>query len=372
MTFSGIKSYKNESQDPYLTTMLNNLGDQVILRQKLKSSQNTLKSRLDQIVYKLTKRLKNFIAELPGKLKNLITREPALNLYSEEKTFLAKVESVKSIYPPKSDPKESQFFEITLDLSDSHYVSNKSLDQHVKLYPGHHIALTPKDEKVSEQYTRWYSIGPRTNKAVKLLISRVPLGTIADRNPGQFSMSNHLAGLKSGDKVQVYGPHSNQKLETHKPSDNIIMISAGVALVSHLGAVQDRKKQHDNMKQRDKMGKTWLLTGYRTPEHALHHEELKSYPFLNYQIATSRKDPKEYVDQLTEKYAAEILPLLYQDNTYIHICGFEKMGDNIATALIRSAEKITPAKEGPHRAHMLRQRIQHLKEQGRWTEDWGR
>jgi len=302
---------------------------------------------------------------------------PALNLHTPEKPFEAKVLSIRSLDGDEKSTAKSRYFEIILDLAGSQYMSGP----HMQLYPGHHLGLTPVGKTPGKNHTKWYSIGSRSGSQVKILVSRapvetmwkfqlkkallsacatvVPVKTMDEWRLQAFSMSNHLANLQPGDGVLVYGPHSNLKLETPRRSDNMIMISSGVALASHLGAVEDRAAQ------KGPVGETWLLTGYPHHKLLLYDEQLKTYPFLNYKNTFSREGDQKRVHHLAEAYAKQLLSLIDKDNTYVHICGFENMGQEVAQALMRGAAEQGIASEE------VEKKIQALKARQRWTEDWG-
>jgi hypothetical protein len=304
-------------------------------------------------------------------------KAPALNLHTPEKPFEAKVLSIRSLDGDEKSIAKSRYFEITLDLAGSQYMSGP----HMRLYPGHHLAFTPVDKTPGKNHTKWYSVGSRSGSQVKILVSRAPVETMwkfqskkallkalamfipaesmDDWDLQAFSMSNHLANMNPGDGILVYGPHSNLKLEMPRRSDNVIMISSGVALASHLGAVEDRAAQ------KGPVGETWLLSGYPHHKLLLYDEQLKTYPFLNYKNTFSREGDQKRVHHLAEAYAKQLLPLLDKDNTYVHICGFENMGQEVTQALKRGAAKQGIAPE------VVEEKIQSLKARQRWTEDWG-
>lgn len=283
-------------------------------------------------------------------------------IYDEKNPFMATIHSVKTIVPKEDAPNSARYFQVVLDLSGSKFQVGKQ----GRLKPGHHVGLIPAHlapgSKQAEEQTRWYSVGKTEAKLLPLLIKRVPVERY--ENPG-FSMSNHLANLKPGDRIKVFGHHGDAKLEVNRRSDNIIMFSVGVAIQPHLGALETRFE-----KQKGKMGETYLYAGYEESDHAIAEDQLQKYAAtdskasnpLHYRKATSRQDPKQRVNHLIQADAEKLLPLLQQPNTYVYVCGLRGMDPAIQEALIN---------EGKKHELDVKPLIETMKREKRWIVDWG-
>jgi len=206
---------------------------------------------------------------------------------------------------------------------------------------GQSIGIIPpgSDANGRPHHPRQYSIAsPRNGERpgynnLSLTIKRV----LEDHqgNPVRGVASNYMCDLKVGDKVQVTGPFGATFLMPNHPKSHIVMICTGTGSAPMRAMTEWRRRLRQSGKFES--GKLMLFFGARTKEELPYFGPLQSLPkdFIDINLAFSRTpgQPKRYVQDLMRERAADLAPLLADDNAYFYVCGLKAMEEGVVLAL---------------------------------------
>ena len=224
---------------------------------------------------------------------------------------------------------------------DTHHVV---LDFGVMPFPvleGQSIGIVPPglDAAGRIHHARQYSIAsPRNGERVgynnlSLTIKRV----LEDHhgNPVRGMASNYMCDLQVGDKVEVMGPFGTSFLMPNHPRSNIVMICTGTGSAPMRAMTEWRRRLRASGKFEG--GKLMLFFGARTQEELPYFGPLQNLPkvFIDINFAFSRTpgQPKRYVQDAMRERAADLLPLLQDNNSYFYVCGLKSMEEGVVLAL---------------------------------------
>ena len=224
---------------------------------------------------------------------------------------------------------------------DTHHVV---LDFGVMPFPvleGQSIGIVPPglDASGRTHHARQYSIAsPRNGERVgynnlSLTIKRV----LEDHhgNPVRGVASNYMCDLQVGDKVEVMGPFGTSFLMPNHPRSNIVMICTGTGSAPMRAMTEWRRRLRASGKFEG--GKLMLFFGARTQEELPYFGPLQNLPkvFIDINFAFSRTpgQPKRYVQDAMRERAADLLPLLQDNNSYFYVCGLKSMEEGVVLAL---------------------------------------
>ena len=206
---------------------------------------------------------------------------------------------------------------------------------------GQSIGIVPpgQDAHGRAHHPRQYSIAsPRNGERpgynnLSLTIKRV----LADHQgrPVRGVASNYLCDRKVGDTVQVIGPFGTSFLMPNHPRSNIVMICTGTGSAPMRAMTEWRRRLRASGKFEG--GKLMLFFGARTQQELPYFGPLQNLPrdFIDTHFAFSRAPggPKRYVQDVMRERAADLAPLLADDNTYVYVCGLKSMEEGVVLAL---------------------------------------
>ena len=154
-------------------------------------------------------------------------------------------------------------------------------------------------------------------------------------NPVRGVASNYMCDLKKGDKVDVIGPFGASFLMPNHPKSHIVMICTGTGSAPMRAMTEWRRRLRQSGKF--EAGKLLLFFGARTREELPYFGPLQNLPkdFIDSNFAFSRAPggPKRYVQDLLRERAADLAPLLADDNSYFYVCGLKSMEEGVLLAL---------------------------------------
>ncbi len=206
---------------------------------------------------------------------------------------------------------------------------------------GQSIGVVPpgQDAQGRAHHPRQYSVAsPRNGERpgynnLSLTIKRV----LADHQgrPVRGVASNYLCDLKVGDTVQVIGPFGASFLMPNHPRSHIVMICTGTGSAPMRAMTEWRRRLRASGKFDG--GKLMLFFGARTQQELPYFGPLQNLPkdFIDSNFAFSRAPggPKRYVQDLLRERAADLAPLLADDNSYFYVCGLKSMEEGVLLAL---------------------------------------
>ncbi|HET9644432.1 MAG TPA: benzoyl-CoA 2,3-epoxidase subunit BoxA [Burkholderiaceae bacterium] len=206
---------------------------------------------------------------------------------------------------------------------------------------GQSIGIVPPgvDELGRPHHPRQYSIAsPRNGERpgynnLSLTIKRV----LEDHQcrPVRGVASNFMCDLQVGEKVQVIGPFGTSFLMPNHPRSNIVMICTGTGSAPMRAMTEWRRRLRRTGKFEG--GKLMLFFGARTQQELPYFGPLQSLPkdFIDINLAFSRVPgaPKRYVQDLMRERAADLAPLLADDNSFFYVCGLKAMEEGVVLAL---------------------------------------
>jgi benzoyl-CoA 2,3-epoxidase subunit A len=224
---------------------------------------------------------------------------------------------------------------------DTHHVMLDFGNQPFPVLEGQSIGILPPgvDAAGRAHHARQYSIAsPRDGERpgynnLSLTVKRV----LEDHqgNPVRGIASNFVCDLKVGDTVDVIGPFGTSFLMPNHPKSNIVMICTGTGSAPMRAMTEWRRRQRAIGKAEE--GKLMLFFGARSKEELPYFGPLKNLPadFIDISFAFSRAtgQPKDYVQDLMRKRAADLLPMLTDINSYFYVCGLKAMEDGVISAL---------------------------------------
>jgi benzoyl-CoA 2,3-epoxidase subunit A len=206
---------------------------------------------------------------------------------------------------------------------------------------GQSIGIVPpgRDALGRAHHPRQYSIAsPRNGERpgynnLSLTIKRV----LADHQgrPVRGVASNYLCDLKVGDTVQVTGPFGASFLMPNHPRSHIVMICTGTGSAPMRAMTEWRRRLRASGKFEG--GKLMLFFGARTQQELPYFGPLQNLPrdFIDTNFAFSRAPggSKRYVQDVMRERAADLAPLLADDNTFIYVCGLKSMEEGVVLAM---------------------------------------
>ena len=206
---------------------------------------------------------------------------------------------------------------------------------------GQSIGIVPpgQDAQGRAHHPRQYSVAsPRNGERpgynnLSLTIKRV----LADHQgrPVRGVASNYMCDLKVGDTVQVIGPFGTSFLMPNHPRSNIVMICTGTGSAPMRAMTEWRRRLRAS--GRFEGGKLLLFFGARTQQELPYFGPLQNLPrdFIDTNFAFSRAPdgPKRYVQDVMRERAADLAPLLADDNTFIYVCGLKSMEEGVVLAM---------------------------------------
>ncbi len=206
---------------------------------------------------------------------------------------------------------------------------------------GQSIGIIPPGSDASGRphHARQYSIAsPRNGERpgynnVSLTIKRV----LEDHQgkPVRGVGSNYMCDLQVGDKVQVIGPFGTSFLMPNHPRSSIVMICTGTGSAPMRAMTEWRRRLRASGKFEG--GKLMLFFGARTKEELPYFGPLQNLPkdFIDINFAFSRTPgaPKRYVQDVMRERAADLTPLLNDQNTCFYVCGLKSMEEGVVLAL---------------------------------------
>ena len=252
---------------------------------------------------------------------------PYVNLYTHKSPIIA---TVVGNYRVTENDTESDIHHIVLDFGTASF----------PVLEGQSIAVFPPgiDANGRAYHARQYSIAsPRDGERpgynnLSLTVKRVT--TDYDGGPAAGVCSNYLCDLKKNDTVKVIGPFGNTFLMPNHKQANIMMICTGTGSAP-MRAMTERCRRLAKSSSFD--GKLMLFFGARTARELPYFGPLMNLPkdFIDINLALSREagKPKEYVQDLIRARAADVLPLLADENTCIYVCGLKGMEQGVLAAL---------------------------------------
>ncbi|MCW5644934.1 MAG: benzoyl-CoA 2,3-epoxidase subunit BoxA [Rhodoferax sp.] len=206
---------------------------------------------------------------------------------------------------------------------------------------GQSIGIVPpgQDAQGRAHHPRQYSVAsPRNGERpgynnLSLTIKRV----LADHQgrPVRGVASNYMCDLKVGDTVQVTGPFGASFLMPNHPRSNIVMICTGTGSAPMRAMTEWRRRLRASGKFEG--GKLLLFFGARTQQELPYFGPLQNLPrdFIDTNFAFSRAAdrPRRYVQDVMRERAADLAPLLADDNTFIYVCGLKSMEEGVVLAM---------------------------------------
>ncbi|MCZ4315208.1 benzoyl-CoA 2,3-epoxidase subunit BoxA [Comamonadaceae bacterium G21597-S1] len=206
---------------------------------------------------------------------------------------------------------------------------------------GQSIGIVPpgQDAQGRAHHPRQYSVAsPRNGERpgynnLSLTIKRV----LVDHQgrPVRGVASNYMCDLKVGDTVQVTGPFGASFLMPNHPRSNIVMICTGTGSAPMRAMTEWRRRLRAS--GRFDGGKLLLFFGARTQQDLPYFGPLQNLPrdFIDTNFAFSRAPdgPKRYVQDVMRERAADLVPLLADDNTFIYVCGLKSMEEGVVLAM---------------------------------------
>ena len=227
--------------------------------------------------------------------------------------------------------------------SDTHHIVLDFGGTPFPVLEGQSIGILPpgNDARGKPHHARQYSIAsPRDGERagynnVSLTVKRVT--SDYDGKPVRGVASNYVCDLKKGDQVQVIGPFGTSFLMPNHPGANLIMICTGTGSAP-MRAMTERRRRRIGLKEG---GRLMLFFGARTQKELPYFGPLMNLPkdFIDINFAFSRADgqgdgaSKRYVQHLMRERAADVAPLIDDDNTYVYVCGLKGMEQGVLDAL---------------------------------------
>jgi len=277
-------------------------------------------------------------------------------------TSKAGVESFISQYPTIVD-----FLEEFCALLCSK-LENENTHQNPLLSLAQMIMLLPRLQ------TRYYSISssPKDDPS-KVSITVGVLNTKTSAGVRLSGVcSNYIARLRPmKDRVRFSIRKSSFRGPT-KLSSPVIMIGAGTGLAPMMGFLSDREHEMNAPGGSGVIGGCHLFFGCRTEEERLYPSTIDHWEqtqVLKHHLALSREpnSPKTYVQDLLDRFGAELCQLLMQSDTHYYICGDSKVADYCFESCVNALRK-----HGKMSRVSAVQHIKFMRSQGRWQYDlWG-
>ncbi len=206
---------------------------------------------------------------------------------------------------------------------------------------GQSIGIIPPgvDAKGKPHHARQYSIAsPRNGERPGYNNLSLTIKRVLEDHQGQPVRgvgSNYMCDLKVGDKVQVIGPFGASFLIPNHPRSNIVMICTGTGSAPMRGMTEWRRRLRASGKFEG--GKLMLFFGARTQEELPYFGPLQNLPkdLIDIHFAFSRTpgQPKRYVQDAIRERAADLAPLLKDENTCFYVCGLKAMEEGVVLAL---------------------------------------
>ena len=221
--------------------------------------------------------------------------------------------------------------------SDTHHVVLDFGSLPFPVREGQSIGIIPPGVDASGRplYARQYSIAsPRDGERPKynnlsITVKRVTI----DHNgkPKHGVASNYVCNLKKGDTVQVIGPFGSSFLMPDDPAAHLLMVCTGTGSAP-MRAMTERRRRLRAAGD----GKLMLFFGARTPEELPYFGPLMQLPkdFIDNNLAFSRVPgkPRDYVQDLIRRRAADVAALLADERTHVYVCGLRGMEDGVMAA----------------------------------------
>ena len=152
--------------------------------------------------------------------------------------------------------------------------------------------------------------------------------------------SNYLCDLKVGDLVQITGPFGASFLMPNHAGSHIVMICTGTGSAPMRAMTEWRRRQAASVGAgalSGEGGRLMLFFGARTQQELPYFGPLQSLPtsFIDINLAFSRTPgaPKRYVQDALRERAADLAPLLADDQTHFYVCGLKAMETGVLAAL---------------------------------------
>ena len=196
---------------------------------------------------------------------------------------------------------------------------------------GQSIGILPpgRDDSGKPHYVRLYSVasprnGERPNyNNVSLTVKRVTHDHEGRSIAGVGS--NYMCELRMGDQVEVVGPYGTTFLTPNHPGSSLLMICTGTGSAPMRAMTEWRRRRMPL----NEGGMLLLFFGARAPEELPYFGPLTKLPksFIDVNLAFSRAPdrPKRYVQDLIRERGDDVARLLFDENTYVYICGLKGM-----------------------------------------------
>ncbi|MGB8339351.1 MAG: benzoyl-CoA 2,3-epoxidase subunit BoxA [Burkholderiales bacterium] len=251
--------------------------------------------------------------------------KPQVNFYTNKNPAVA---TVAGNFRLTGDNASSDIRHIVLDFGNTPF----------PVLEGQNIGILPSglDANGKPHYVRLYSIAsPRDGERhgynnIALTIKRVTEDHAGKPTPGVGS--NYMCNLKPGDKVQIIGPYGSTFLMPNHPGSSLLMICTGTGSAPMRAMTEYRRRQ---MAKKD-CCKLMLFFGARMQDELPYFGPLMKLPkdFIDINFAFSRlpNQPKQYVQDILRRRAADVAKLLQDENCFIYVCGLKGMEDGVKAA----------------------------------------
>ncbi len=201
------------------------------------------------------------------------------------------------------------------------------------------IVAPGTDANGKAHYARQYSIAsPRNGERPGYNNASLTVKRVLEDHSGKAVRgvaSNYLCDLKVGDSVEVIGPFGTSFLMANHPRSNLIMICTGTGSAPMRAMTEWRRRQRASGNFEG--GKLLLFFGARSKEELPYFGPLQSLPKdfidLNFAFSRAKDQPKRYVQDAMRDRAADLVPLLQDENTYFYVCGLRAMEEGVLLAL---------------------------------------
>lgn len=251
----------------------------------------------------------------------------------------------------------------------------KVLDAHYGLVDM--LRLCPSIEASLEQFlsfcpllqTRFYTISSSSSVHPDSIHITVAVTEAARKDGTVFKgvCSNHLAGLKPGDKVRVFNRSSTFRLPKD-PAKPILMVGPGTGIAPFRALLQER--EFEKSKKHLAVGENILYFGCKKRSlDFLYEDELtafqKSGILTRLHLAFSREQKeKVYVQNLLKQNSKETWKLINDDGGHIYVCGGVKMGNDVMETL-----KWIVGEEGKMPQESAKEFLHKLSNEGRYVQE---
>lgn len=251
--------------------------------------------------------------------------KPCVNLYTPQKPALA---TVTGNYRLTDAQGSSDVHHIVLDFGATAF----------PVLEGQSVGILPPGGGADGKphHVRLYSIasprdGERPNhNNISLTVKRVTEDH--GGKPVQGVASNYLCDLRKGDQVKVVGPYGTTFLMPNHPGSSLLMICTGTGSAPMRAMTEWRRRQ----RALKEGGRLVLFFGARRPQELPYFGPLMKLPkdFIEVHFAFSRApdQPKTYVQDLIRARAADVAPMLRDENCYIYVCGLKGLERGVIEA----------------------------------------